>query len=425
MDIDDMADGSRVDPGPAVDPMQQSHRDLNGIGLFGVVAVPLLLLYLATATWSLPYHIDAATNVFTAWELGERGDALLDDHEVLASDDYYGNIGWIVPAGATAAAVYPPGTALMAAPLYAVWPVEASTLTVYGTNTEASAVEVPIPPLAPAAITAALAAAIAVGLMALIFRELATARVAVVAAYIAGLCTGIWPVMSDALWQHGPAIMWMSAGILLSIRRPLASGVAFGAAIITRPHTAFVPACNGRWQSWTSRSLKPAASIGVGSFVGLAGLVWFNNAVFGTPSIAGGYGDRFAERMASLDVLDYAGNVVLVFVDPMRGLLVYSPFLLVLIPGLRIGWRAAPAWVRGSAIGGILYLLLQLKAEGFSGGSGFWGYRYPLETIAAAAPLLLLAYTQWLAKASPLVRRAFAALLVASLVLTATGAVFF
>ena len=403
--------------------VQNDLDELRGIRLFSLVAVPLVVLYLATATWTLPYHIDAATNVFTAWEMGENGRATLNDYEQLATDDYFGNIGWIVPAQATAAAVYPPGTALLAAPLYAIWPAEAEMQTVYGTNIDAPGVEIPIPPLGPAAITAAVVAAIAVGLLTLAFRELVDGRLAVLSGYLAGLGTAMWPIAADALWQHGPAIMWITAGMLLSIRYQAASGFAFGAAVLTRPHTALIAAGNGLWQSWKIRSIRPAGLVGFGSVVGLGLLVWFNDYVFGSPSIAGGYGDLFAARMADLDLLEYAGNIILVFVHPMRGVLIYSPFLVLLLPGLRSAWRAAPAWVRGSAVGGVLYLLLQLKAEGYSGGGGFWGYRYPLEALAAAAPLLLLSYRDWVTKQPALIHRAFLALVAASLMLTTIGAV--
>lgn len=403
--------------------LQNDLGEMRGIRLFSLVAVPLVFLYLATATWTLPYHIDAVTNVFTAWEMGENGRVTLNDYEELATDDYFGNIGWIVPAQSTAAAVYPPGAALLAAPLYAMWPADAEIQTVHGTNRDAPSIDILIPPLGPAAITAAVVAAIAVGLLSLAFREFVDGRLALLSAYLAGLGTAMWPVAADALWQHGPAIMWITAGMLLSIRHQVASGFAFGAAILTRPHTALIAAGNGLWQSGKSRSVRPAVLIGFGSLVGLGVLVWYNDFVFGTPSISGGYGDRFAARMANLDLLQYAGNIILVLVHPMRGVLIYSPFLILLLPGLRSAWRAAPAWVRGSAVGGLLYLLLQLKAEGYSGGSGFSGYRYPLETLAAAAPLLLLSYREWVTKQSALIQRAFLWTVAASLILTTIGAV--
>ena len=81
--------------------------------------------------------------------------------------------------------------------------------------------------------------------------------------------------------------------------------------------------------------------------------------------------------------------------------------------------------MRGSAVGGLLYLLLQLKANRYSGGEGFWGYRYPLETLAASAPLLLLSYREWLLAQSELMRKAFKALVALSVAMTALGALYF
>lgn len=400
-------------------------RGFTAFNLFTVVAVPLFTLYLVTASWSLPYNIDAVTNVLTAWELGTDGDVFLEDQAVLATDDYIGNIAWVVPAGESVAAQYPPGTAALAAPLYAVWPEEASLRSVFGVNIEAPPVDILVPPIAPAAIVAAVVVAIAMGLLALSFRRLVDDRLAVLAAYTLGLATGAWSVAADSLWQHGPGMLWIAAGTLLSIQHKTAAGVAFGAAILTRPHLALVAAANGVWQSWCERSFRPMVLIGFGSAAGLAALVWFNNAVFGSPSITGGYGGSFVERAASADILDYLGNVLLALVHLERGLLIYSPFLILLIPGLRVGWEAAPVWVRGSAVGGLLYLLLQLKANRYSGGSGFWGYRYPLETLAAAAPLLLLSYTEWLRHRSVLLQKVFRWLITVSIGLTALGAVAF
>ena len=85
------------------------------------------------------------------------------------------------------------------------------------------------------------------------------------------------------------------------------------------------------------------------------------------------------------------------------GVFVWSPFLLVLLPGIRAGWRAAPSWARGSALGGILYLLVQYKANRATGGD-FVGYRYPLEALVAMAPVLFLAFKEKIAARRPLHR---------------------
>lgn len=397
----------------------------HAVPLFLRVSLPLLVLYLLTASWTLPLSIDTATNVFTAWELASDGDVHLDDHEVLADADYYGTIAWIVPAGDSVAAQYPPGAPALAAPLYAIWPEDARTITAINEGAGVAPIEILMPPLGPAAITAALVAAATVGLLALAFARIADPRTAVFGAYVVGLGTGVWSVAADALWQHGPTMLWIVAGTLLSANRKLWSGFAFGAAILTRPHTAVVAAGNGLYQSWRDRSVKAAIQIGIGAIVGLAGLIAFNAAVFGSPSISGGYSDSFASSATSLDLLGFARNIVLALVHPVRGLLVYSPFLVVLIPGIPAAWRRAPGWVRGSAIGGVLYLLLQLKANRYSGGDTFWGYRYPLEMLAASAPLLLLSYTEWVRVRSATVRRVFLYTVVVSVLLTAAGAVYY
>jgi hypothetical protein len=122
----------------------------------------------------------------------------------------------------------------------------------------------------------------------------------------------------------------------------------------------------------------------------------------------------FADNVVSGDIGWYLGNIVRGLIDPSRGLLVWSPFLLVLAPGLPSAWRAAPSWARGPAIGAVLYLLIQWKANLYAGGGGFSGYRYPLEALMAAGPLLYLAAREWVADRK-VARRLFE--------LTAAGAV--
>ncbi|MFQ5555412.1 MAG: hypothetical protein ACE5GC_08605 [Acidimicrobiia bacterium] len=391
--------------------------------LFMVVALPLVALFLATATWSRPYHVDAFSNVLPAWNLGTKGSFLLDEHEDLTGPDYYRNIAWVVPARETAASQYPPGAALIAAPLYAVWPGDAETVTVRGTNRpDVAPVEVLMPPLGPAAVAAALAVAPAIGLLGVAFRRVGgSASTAIAGAFIAGLGTSAWSVASDQLWQHGPAMAWIALGVVLSSRGSLAPGLAFGAAILTRPPTALVAAASGIYRSVRHRTIRPVFLTGVGAAIGLLLFLIYNSMVFGDTSVSAGYGTSFQDQARSLDVVGYAKNVFLGVFSATRGFLIWSPFLLVLLPGIRAGWKAAPAWVRGASLGGVLYLLLQYKANRFSGGAGFFTYRYPLEALTAAAPLLFLAYREWVAS-RPRAVRAFAAMAGFSVILHGLGA---
>jgi alpha-1,2-mannosyltransferase len=400
-------------------------RELTSWRFFALVVGPLFFLYLATANWSTPYVVDGFSNVLTAWEVATEGDVYLEDYEVLVTDASPHTGAGMVPARDSAVSKYPPGAAFLTVPLYRLLPGEESVESFEWAGGTSPDVQLPVPPLFPAAIVSSAVAAITVGLLGLTLRRVAPGQMALAGAYTAGLGTGIWSVAADSLWQHGPAMMWIAAGTLLSLQRRVNSGLTFGAAILTRPHTAFIPACNGLWQAWRERTVRPLVVIGLTSMAGLAALIAFNNHVFGTPSVTGGYGDSFDARTSSLDVLEYVGNIALALVHPVRGLLVYSPFLVMLIPGIPAAWRAAPAWVRGSAVGGLLYLLLQLKANRYSGGAGFWGYRYPLESLAASASLWMLAYTEWLRDRSLVVQRLFVYTVVASVVLTAVGALYF
>jgi alpha-1,2-mannosyltransferase len=368
--------------------------------LFLATFVPLLGLYLLTATWTLPYHIDPFSNILPAWNIAETGSFHLDEHTQLADPDYVRNIAWIAPAKDSVASQYPPGAALLAAPLYAVWPEDAVTRTVAGENNpDAAPVAVLVPPLGPAAIVAAVAVAAAMGFLALAFLTLGgSSRMALVAAYVAGLGTSAWSVAADKLWQHGPAMMWIALGIVLAAARPLGSGLAFGFAVLTRPPTALIPAAIGIYRTWKERTLRPGLLIGIGATAGLATFLVYNKAIFGSFSFSAGYGTFFQDEALSTDLVGYARNVLGGAFSPANGFLIWSPFLLVLLPGLRSAWQVAPSWVRGSALGGMLYLLLQYKANRYSGGSGFFAYRYPLEALTAAAPLLYLSFREWVAK---------------------------
>jgi hypothetical protein len=368
---------------------------------FLLVFVPLALIYIATASYGLGYHIDPFTSAVTGWHIGMTGSVLLPDYEEAAEPEQFGNIAWIVESPRGPVSQYPPGAAALSAPLYRIWNQPLSPAVIGGfNNPDAEPIPLGFPSLTPATLAAALASAAAMGFLAATIPLVGGSRYqAVITGYVGGLATTMWAVASDALWQHGPASMWIALAILLVARSHLEwAGLAFGAAILTRPHLALIAAALGVFLVVSRRSLVPALKIGAGSLLGLAGLLWYNFWIWGSPSIAGGYGDGFVGNALSTDFGAYVVNIFGALTDPFHGLLPYSPFLLILIPGLREAWRNSPDWAKGAGIGGIVYLLVQLKANRFSGGEGFVGYRYPLEALTAAAVVLFISYQQWVSR---------------------------
>lgn len=407
--------------GEAYDPAQPRGSWI----VFAVVAIPLGILYLITTFAHGPSLGDGLANAQTAFELGRYGDIFLEGDAVMPEP-------WMLPAGeTTAVSQYPPGTALLATPLYAIWPGEPSYDVWRGPDSDGSRPEalrvrygdpIRVPPRGPDGVIPALTTAIAIGLIAMVFRRFTSTRDAIGAGFVAGLATSAWPVATSQLWQHGPAMMWIAAGVALSRVHTGWSGAAFGLSILTRPHTALIAAGTGIGRSISERRWQPVAMIGAGSVLGLLLLVLYNYQVFGELTLSGGYGSAFTNNAFSTDLLPYLRNLWGAMFDGRYGLFINSPFLLLLLPGLVSAWRKAPYGVRGAAVGATLYLLLQYKANRFSGGDAFFGYRYPLEALIGLAPLLYLSYMGSI-KDHRLFRWAFMATVVVSIGIQTIGVV--
>lgn len=369
--------------------------------VFGAVAGPLLVLYLATASYGLPQSPDPVATALPAWRLAEHG--------TMALDEYAGENPWLVDTGERVVSNRQPGVIAWGVPFYLLIP------TTSGDE----------PPMAPAGAAGAVAAALAMGVLALVLRRLIAPPAAVAGALVAGLATATWTVSADGLWPHGPTQLWLALGMLASAAGHHArAGLAWAAALLTRPNAAVVAAVTGLYASWRQRSVRPALLVGAVSGLGLLALIAYNTVVFDAPSISGGYPSDFTDRLTGMSVRTYGENVLGTLVSPGRGILVLSPFLLLLLPGLRAGWRAAPAWTRGSALAGLLYLALHLRMNRFWGGTNFFSYRYPLETLTLAAPLLVLAWREWTARTARR-RRWLATAVAASIGMHALGAVYF
>jgi hypothetical protein len=396
----------------------QQHRSPERRRVVLVVFAVAFLVYAATATYSYPWHIDTTTNAVTARALAVTGSPLLPEYEEATRPGQYGNVGWIVMSPRGPVSQYPPGAALFAAPLYLPVrsPLEPKVIRGFN-NPDLPAVSFPMPSLVPAALAAVLATAAAVALVAgSIHRLGATRREAMVSGAVLAFGTGLWSGAADELWQHGPASALVAAGTYLCLSgRRFAAGAVWGVSILVRPHLAVIPAIVGVGLAVRERSLRPALSTGVASFPGLAALLAYNWWVWGELTIVGGYSDDFADNFVNGGVVWFLRNILGALIDIDRGLLLYTPMLVLLILGLAAGWKRADAPTRLAAVGGLVYLLVQLRANRFSGGDGHTGYRYPIEAIVAAAPLFFESYRAWISQ-RPRVKRLFVGSVVLSVV---------
>lgn len=359
-----------------------------------LVTVLLSLVYYATAPLTKSSH-DPFSNTLTAWSIGTRGSVVLDEFAFLLGRNEPIALAAIVHGQAGPVSFYPPGAALLAAPLYAVVPY-GNYLVGEAVFPDQSTALYVVPPLGPAAIVAALTTALAALFLYLAFQRLGSRRASVAAAAIFAFGTGAWAVSSQALWQHGPAMMWIAIGVaFVDVEQRRGSDLAWMMAILTRPITGAIVAGLHGYRAWTKRQWRLVLAPWTAAAIGVTLLATFNRYVFGSWSIQGGYGHTSNVRIPNIDLLRWGGNMVGALIDPARGLLTISPFLVILVPGLTGAWKTAPSWVKGAAVGGILYFLVQYNLHDFRGGLRFFGYRYPLEALVAWSPLLFMSYQAW------------------------------
>ncbi len=385
----------------------------------------LATLYAVTATWSPPYFVDAYTNVLQARTFAAEQTHVIDDETNLSNDEWRGALVWVVDSPDGATSQYPPGVGLWGAAFY-LFDTSVDRQTVEWGDEEASGVvTMNVPSIAPAAMAAVTATTIAMLFFALTLLQITDRRTALLATAVAALGTGAWSIASDMLWQHGPGMMCISIGTYLAARNRFAiSGLAFAGAILIRPHTALIAAGIGLTVALRRRSVRPAVAMGLTAAVGLALVIAYNHLVWGESTISGGYGSSFADRVQNPSVTDLLGRLVAVMFDPTVGVAFTSPVVPVAMIGIVLLVRrreATPDWAVGAALGGAAYMVVQLQANRVSGGSGFFSYRYPLEALMAAGPMLVLGAREF--ATTETARRILVVVAAASIVMHGYGAI--
>ncbi|MSO96071.1 MAG: hypothetical protein EXQ81_09825 [Thermoleophilia bacterium] len=245
-----------------------------------------------------------------------------------------------------------------------------------------------------AMLTAALTAALSVAALFLVLTRLTIRRRALLCAGVYAFGTLTWTVAGQALWQHSGAMLALSIALLALVdRRLIVAGAALATMVAFRPSAPVIVVCLlplvGR---------KPAAwlRLAVGALPIAFALGAFNTVVWGGP-LRQGYEN--GERPGGVgafggSLLDGLGGLI---VSPGRGLLWYSPVLLLGIVGAIVGWRTP--LVRWSAVAALAYLLLMSRFIDWWGGETF-GSRllietFPLLIVLLAAALDRFASERW------------------------------
>lgn len=250
-------------------------------------------------------------------------------------------------------------------------------------------------PLTAVVLTAVLVTAMAMATMAVLFARLVGDRRLALAAVVAlALGTGFYPNASAELWPHGPDALWLSLGMLALARDRLWwAGLAFAPAILTRPHLAVAVAAVAAVLAARRRHGRPLLALGVPAALAAGALVGWNGLLLGRYGL-GGIGWS-AGQMASTGggLVDVLTNAAGSLVSPLRGLFVVTPLAALAAVVLARHLRSVPDWAQGCVVGAVAYQVVQWRLIEFTGGSGFFGYRYVLESVLLCAPAALVAYS--------------------------------
>ncbi|MFO0952168.1 MAG: hypothetical protein U0835_13665 [Isosphaeraceae bacterium] len=336
---------------------------------------------------------------------------------------------YVVPSRGHYRSLYPPGTTLLAAPIAAL-PLFARDLTEPGWDRnflESYQEAKRVSKFAAAVIAALIGVALDRTL-----RLLGLGRHGPVVVLTAGLASTLWPVASQALWQHGPAALMLTLTVALLLPRNLPrwrlvlAGITAGMLVACRMiDVVFAAAALG----YVARE-KPR------------GLVWFlpGPIIIGSALLAYNfyYFDTVVGGQARLESLHpalhgvdgpWSGNVVGgalgTLFSPSRGLFVHSPWVLIvlmLVPAYARSMRPWPLlyWMLGAVAADLL--VLSKYAVWWAGHS--FGPRYWTDAVPIFAILLAFSF-DWCRTHSRALRLAFALAVAWSVAVQSVGAFLF
>ena len=327
---------------------------------------------------------DSQPNKFAARELLLRGTVTLN-HVVGGTPEYLNRHAFILSRDGNFRSAYSPVPSILAAGV--CWPLW-----------KAGLIDIRAPRGANwiAVIGASLLTALAVSLAFLTARFWLPRGSALVLSAALGLGTGYWYLASQTLWEHETALFGMAIATFafaapdprFSIQRAVWTGIGLSLAGLGRPQLApmILIVTVGVHVRGGLRAFAVTAAIVAAS--GLS-LMWVFVKWFGSPLGMMAVleevsrGDHLNTGPFTLPFVGAAGLLV----SPNRGLFVFSPAVLVVLPGIRdavgAGWRSPFRWC------GLAALSQYLVYASFSvwWGGHTYGPRYMLDLLPVVVPL--------------------------------------
>lgn len=337
-----------------------------------MIAILVLPLFVLNARWGQLGNPDAVAANIASWQVANNGTLDLSEYAVIRDDIEELDRWYVQLPDGRIVSNRAPGLIGIAIPVYAALPDENFMV-------------------GPGTVVALLATFGTILIIWHVLIQLAGLKTATVAALTLALGTTTWWVSSSELWPHGPGQLWAALAVVALSRSSFTGvGVAFAFSITTRPLTALFAAFTGWGETWRNRSWKPLLRIGAVSALGAAIVLTYNRLTFGEWSVRGGYSSTFTTgAIERFDISTYLHNVWELFVGLPNGFLTTSPIIGVALVGAIWIWRDLPGWTKSLTLAAAGYLFVHAALNRASGGSIVF-YRYPLEAIVLAMPLLTL-----------------------------------
>jgi alpha-1,2-mannosyltransferase len=274
--------------------------------------------------------------------------------------------------------------------------------------------------LMPGNITAALLAAAAVAMMFLAVVRRLTLAQATLAALIFGFATPMWSIAANGLWpQTVTTFGFAGMAWACESKRWWLVGLFGGIALWARLPVALIVAIVGLYLGRRREDRTIVLQIGAVSGLFLALMCAWSRWMFATWNPMASYDQATLKNHAGSNVFSLV-NQLGGWVSPDRGIFVWTPVVLLLLPALVRSWRDLPDWSRALVVAGLAYTVFRGNLGSFAGGDVFYGYRYGLTFLACATPALAFSAPSM----GVLARRLFGPVVALQLLAFAMGAMF-